>query len=35
MSKDYNKVLKKIERKKNRVLYLKYGIGTVALCLCL
>lgn len=35
MSKDYNKVLKKIERKKNRVLYLKYGIGTVSLCLCL
>ena len=35
MSKDYNKVLKKIERKKNRFLYLKYGIGTVALCLCL
>lgn len=35
MSKDYNKVLKKLDRKKNRVLYLKYGIGTVSLCLCL
>ena len=35
MSKDYNKVLKKLERKKNKVLYIKYGIGTVSLCLCL
>ena len=35
MSKDYNKVLKKLDRKKNRILYLKYGVGTVSLCLCL
>ena len=35
MRKDYNKVLKKLDRKKNRILYLKYGVGTVSLCLCL